>query len=472
MRCSIRTRLTLWFSAMMVGGLTVLSVGVLFLHARWVRAQFDAELASTGMTLSRMMDEELSESGNLRQAAAEARGEIEVPGRATAILDGGGHLLTAHWNGFPSNERSALEDSPGPRFTTVRADRVAWRVVTTRRSSSAGIYVVLVAGSLAELDRQQTLLVRVLLVATPLIALITAGVSWWVASSALRPVTIMAAEAQAITASSFNQTLMAPIPTDELGQLARAFNQLLGRLAAALQTQRQFMADASHELRTPVSVIQTAAEVTLEQEQPDDGDYREALTIVNEQSVRLGRMVEGMIVLARADAGGYRLVRRPLYVDDTVAECVRAVSVVAATRRINLSSSLRPDVLVNADDDLLHQLVTNLLENAVHYTPPGGVVTVAVRCEPAWAIITVSDTGPGIAAIDRERVFERFVRLDEARTGPAGAGLGLPIARWIAGLHGGTLTLEPNPLGGCLFVARLPWKPQATHESSVTSPQS
>ena len=217
------------------------------------------------------------------------------------------------------------------------------------------------------------------------------------------------------------------------------------------------MADASHELRTPVSVIQTAAEVTLERQAREDWEYREALTIVNEQSTRLSRMVEDMFVLARADAGGYRLTRRPLYVDEIVAECVRAVSVVAATRDIQLTTTLESDVSVNADDGLLRQLVTNLLDNAVQYTPPGGVSD-SHRLERCRLVRPSRCLTPdrAFAPADRERVFERFVRLDPARSATSGAGLGLPIARWIAEQHDGTLTVEQNAAGGCLFVVRLP----------------
>ncbi len=459
MRFSIRTRLTLWYSALMVVALTAFSVGVLWLHARWGRAQFDSELASLGAATSRVMQEELGESGNLEKAVLETRTSMDVPGRATAILDPGGRPMAAHWHGFQYDMTTLTADVlPQMRFATQSVSGTAWRVLRRRESSPAGDYVILIAGTLDQLGRQQYLLSRVLLVATPLIVLVTADVSWWVASSALRPVTVMAAQAEAITARSADRRLYAATATDELGQLARAFNRLLNRLGTALQMQRQFMADASHELRTPVSVIQTAAEVTLERPVREDWEYREALTIVNEQSTRLSRLVEDMLVLARADAGGYRLTRRPIYMDELVAECVRAVSVVAATQDIELVTVIEPDVSVNADDGLLHQLVTNLLDNAVQYTPPGGSVTVSVDDDAASATITVSDTGSGIPPADRERVFERFVRLDPARSATSGAGLGLPIARWIAEQHEGTLTVEQNAVGGCLFVVRLPVK--------------
>ena len=202
--------------------------------------------------------------------------------------------------------------------------------------------MILVGGPLDQVEQQHRLLARVLQVATPLIVLMTAGLSWWVASSALRPITILAGEAGEITARSTDSRLDAPSSADEVGQLARAFNQLLERLGQSLRMQRSFMADASHELRTPVSVIRTAAEVTLGRDTREEGEYREALTVVHQQSARLTRMVEDMLVLARADAEGYPLTRRPLYVDEIVAECVRAATVVAVTRHIRISTDSRP----------------------------------------------------------------------------------------------------------------------------------
>ena len=298
----------------MVVALTVLGLGVLWLHARWGLAQFDSEVGSLGAATSRVIREELGESHNLARAVAETHTAMEVPGWATAILDTSGRPLAAHWHWGFLYDRGMWppDDRPQPAFRTLDSGGTAWRGLVRRESSPAGDYAIFIAGPLAPLERQQALLARVLLVAMPLIVLATAVVSWWVASSALRPVTIMAARAEAMTAGSTNWRLDGPAGTDELGQLARAFNRLLDRLAAASHTQRQFMADASHELRTPVSVIQTAAEVTLERPGREDWEYREALTIVNEQSTRLSRMVEDMLVLARADAGGYRLTPHPV----------------------------------------------------------------------------------------------------------------------------------------------------------------
>lgn len=457
MRPSIRLRLTLWFSIVMAAALTMFGLGVLSLHARWGHAQFDAELADTAGALSRTMQEELGETGNLRRAVQETRLSMEVPGRATAILDPRGQPIAARWNGLSADANAFPIATVGrPLFRTMNQGRDGWRVLTRYESSPAGDYVILVGGPLDQVEQQHRLLARVLQVATPLIVLMTAGLSWWVASSALRPITILAGEAGEITARSTDWRLDVPSSADEVGQLARAFNQLLERLGQSLRMQRSFMADASHELRTPVSVIKTAAEVTLGRETREEGEYREALTVVHQQSERLTRMVEDMLVLARADAEGYPLTRRPLYVDEIVAECVRAAAVVAVARDIRISTHVQPDVSIQGDEDLLRRLVTNLLDNAVQYTPRGGAVAVGLDSDGASVTVTVVDTGPGIPLADRERVFERFVRLDLARSATSGAGLGLPIARWIAEQHGGTLIIEQDSRGGCRFVLRLP----------------
>jgi two-component system, OmpR family, sensor kinase len=471
MSMSIRLRLALWFSTVMAIALTAFGVGALWLHTRWAAAQFDSELNNLGEALGQVMQEELGESGNLLRAVRETRNSIDVADRATAILDVNGKPMAAHWHGFDADGVFAPHDRLQHQLiTTIGASGNMWRVLQRPERSPAGDYTIVVAGPLERIARQRVLLSRVLLVAGSLMILVTAAVSWWVASSAIRPVSTMASEAAAISAKSPDWRLNAPSDTDELGQLARAFNDLLARLGAASRTQRQFMADASHELRTPVSVIQTATEVTLNQPRRREAEYREALTIISEQSARLSRLVQDMFVLARADAGGYHVPMRGLYVDEVVEEAVRAVAVVAAAKGLGLTWEIQPDVAIDGDDGLLHRMMTNLLDNAVQHTPTGGSVNVVLTADTATVTITVADTGPGIQEADRDRAFDRFVRLDPARSAESGGGLGLPIARWIAEQHHGTLSLEPS-LRGCVFVVRLPLPRSATLHHGQAEPE-
>jgi two-component system OmpR family sensor kinase len=276
----------------------------------------------------------------------------------------------------------------------------------------------------------------------------------WLASIGLRPITDMAQRAARIAPNGL-EDLGQTARTDELGQLADAFNGLVARLRATLQAQRQFMADASHELRTPVSVVRATADVMLSRDHRDEAEYREAMVIVGGQTRRLSRLVDDMLVLARADAGGYPLRPVDLYLDEVVAECRRAVDVLATERGVTIRSGASPDIPFRGDEDLLRRLVLNVLQNAVQHTPAGGSVGVDIRQETEAVRIRVTDEGPGIPADDQVRIFDRFVQLDAARRGQ-GAGLGLPIARWIAEAHRGTLVLERSGPAGSTFCLSLP----------------
>jgi signal transduction histidine kinase len=226
-------------------------------------------------------------------------------------------------------------------------------------------------------------------------------------------------------------------------------------ITEALRLQRQFMADASHELRTPVSVARAAADVALSRPHRDEPEYREALTIVGAQATRLGRLVEDMLVLARADAGGYQLRPVNLYFDELVADCRRAVDLLATERGVTIRLAGATDLACRGDEDLLRRLVLNVLQNAVQHSPAGGAVVVDLDQEAGRVRLRVTDTGPGIAPADRERIFDRFVQLDPSRRGQ-GTGLGLPIARWIAEAHRGTVFLERSGPDGSTFCVVLP----------------
>src|SRR5262249_2188333 len=212
-------------------------------------------------------------------------------------------------------------------------------------------------------------------VGIPLVLLLAAAGGLWLASIGLRPITEMAQRAAALAPGGM-EDLGQSDRRDELGQLARAFNGLVARLRQALHTQRQFMADASHELRTPVSVIQSAADVTLARERRGESEYRHALTTVGIEARRLGRLVDDMLVLARADAGRYPPRRVNMYLNELAVECQRAVDVLARERGVTIRTSAAGDVPFCGDEDLLRRMLLNLLQNAVTHTRAGGVVMV------------------------------------------------------------------------------------------------
>ena len=250
-------------------------------------------------------------------------------------------------------------------------------------------------------------------------------------------------------------------PRDELGKLATAFNELLARLNAAFTQQRQFMADASHELRTPLSVMHTAAGVTLKQPHRAEGEYREAIEMLNEQTRRLSRIVKDMFILARADAGRYPLTRSALYLNDLLKEVAHAGSLLASDKNIPVQIENSFEAAFNGDEDLLRQMVLNLVDNAIKYTPSGTHIRLSLTQQQNEYLIIVSDDGPGIPSEAKPRIFERFFRADKARSRPVetdggGAGLGLAISRWIAEAHDGSLELTQSDKSGTTFLIKLP----------------
>jgi len=450
---SLRARLTIWYVMALVAILTVFAAGVLALQRRVGMQRIDGALDATAAQLTNMLREELRELDAPKLAAEESVSVIASPGNAMAILDRDGGVLSARLGALSLTDLVA-GGVPASGIRTVETAHGAWRVHVDPRTLEGVDVFFVVASPLSDLARDQRELREAMALGIPIALLLAAAGGLWIASIGLRPVTAMARRAVAIPLTG-EDDLGPPLRDDELGQLTRAFNGLVGRLRAALQTQRQFMADASHELRSPVSVIRAAADVALSRRSRDESEYREALTIAGAQSCRLGTLVEDMLVLARADAGGYPFRPIDFYLDDAIDECQRAVGLIAADRRVALHVTGASDVPVRADTELLRRLVVNLLQNAVQHTPPGGAVAIDVAVNGAEVGIRVTDGGAGIADDDRARVFDRFVQLDPSRRGE-GAGLGLTIAKWIAERHGGSLTIESSGPRGTTFRVLLP----------------
>jgi signal transduction histidine kinase len=220
------------------------------------------------------------------------------------------------------------------------------------------------------------------------------------------------------------------------------------------------MADASHELRTPVAILCGEADVALSQATRSPEDYRESLDILRAEAQRLKHIVEDLFTLARADAGQYPLTLTDFYLDELVTECSRSVRTLAAAKHITIYYDTSKEMPIHADEALLRRMIVNLLDNAIKYTPPGGKVSVTWDVQDSQYRITVSDTGQGIPGDLQSRIFERFFRVDKARSRSendgGGAGLGLSISRWIVQAHAGQLELTRSDTGGSTFTVLLP----------------
>ncbi len=454
MQVSLRARLTAWYSLLVVLTIAVFATAVLWLHWRLLLKQFDQGLQSTAATADNVFAEELEELKDRSRAAAEMTELVGTDGGAVQVLDSSGAPVGPDTRVMPLPRDTGSAGAVPLTETLTGPGGQQWRVLVRRRTIGGQDYYFAAGMPLAHALEQWQTLLRVSLIGLPLALLFAAVGGWWLGWYGLRPMQQIVTEAQAITARTPESRLTIRPSITELAQLAGSFNHVLDRLSSALTTQRRFMADASHELRTPVSIARTAAQVTLGQQRRGEGEYREALGVIAKQTSRLTRLVDDMLVLARADGGGYPMVAAQVRLDQLVAECVREFGAPAEDRNIALHATVKP-LTLTGDESLLRRMLSNLIGNAVTYTPHGGSVDISLSATDSRLLVRVSDTGPGIPTEDRERVFERFVRLDPARAA-GGSGLGLAIARWIAEAHGGTLRVESSNSSGTVFAASLP----------------
>jgi heavy metal sensor kinase len=276
---------------------------------------------------------------------------------------------------------------------------------------------------------------------------------WWLVGRALRPIAEISSAAAKISAGDLAQRISAADTESELGQLAAVLNSTFGRLETAFAQQQQFAADAAHELRTPVSVILTQTQTALARER-DAAGYRQTVEACQRAAQRMRRLIESLLELARFDAGQEVMQRLKFDLAKTVANGVEMVQPLAAEQGVRIITELEP-LAIPGDSERLTQVVTNLLTNAIQFSPRDGEVRVRLATREGMAILEVSDPGKGIAPEDLRRVFERFYRADKSRTGAGNSGLGLAICKSIVEAHGGTIEAASGGQGAT-FTLRLP----------------
>lgn len=295
--------------------------------------------------------------------------------------------------------------------------------------------------------------------ALPLLAVLAALGGFRITRQAFRPVTQMAETARAIgTGSDLSQRIETDGRGDELNQLGDTMNEMLARLQASFEAERQFSSDVSHELRTPIAVIRSQCEFALSG-QAGEEEKREAFEAVLKQSERMNSIVSQLLLLSRAENGKFVPEREPVELNvlcETVCEELEAM---AAERQVELTWNTE-ELQITGDETLLIRMVNNLVSNAIRYNRPGGSAEVSLRKRGKYAVLTVRDTGIGIRREDLGQIFNRFYRADRSRSSE-GTGLGLSMAAWIARVHGGSIRAESVYGEGSVFTAELPIEEQA-----------
>jgi heavy metal sensor kinase len=330
-------------------------------------------------------------------------------------------------------------------------------VRTTPVAAEGKIYVVQLAYPLDDFNEALNRFRRVLFLSSPLLLLLASAGGYWLSRRALGPVDQITREARSISAQNLSSRLAVPHTGDELQRLSETLNGMLERLEQAFRRITQFTADASHELRTPVALMRTRAEVILRRSRSEE-EYRETLRQILEDLQRTSALIENLMLLARADSGAQALERTRINMAESIQEACLEGRALAETKQISLQAELpEAPVWIDGDANSLLRLILILLDNAVKYTPPQGRITVALYSNDGSAVAEVRDSGIGIAAQDLPHIFERFFRADPARSRQTGgAGLGLAIGKWIVEAHGGTIAAQSRPGEGSVFQVKIP----------------
>jgi heavy metal sensor kinase len=491
---TLRARLTLWYSVLLGVPLIALALGFYLMFAQMLHDRTDQFIGDALSAFSRELVAERRAALSPIAAIRTTVNEVRFQELHIVILDSASQVVaTSPESGMEAQadpDRGANGRPRDPLSEQVAASLAGrGRTMSQSRavtvSTARGDYLVngrpltidgqrfVLAGAYSLRDTEALLgrVREILSVAVPLLLLIAITGGYFLAMRNLGPLSAMAARAAEISAANLQDRL--PVAGGaELAGLARVVNSLLDRLEASFGQQRRFMADASHELRTPAAIVRIEADVTLAQPSRSEHDYRESLTVVQSAARRMTRIVDDLLLLARADAGVAVEHREHVYLEEIVHDVASGVRRLAESRRVRVDVASVVDAPIFADVDLVGRCVLNLLDNAIKHSPAGSAVRMEMARNGNACELRVIDAGPGIPADVQPRVFDRFFRGDttalagdqrvspESDAGtPGGAGLGLAIARRIAELHAGRLDLVESRPGYTEFCLALPLDP-------------
>jgi len=474
MPSSVRARLTIWHAGAVACVLLILALATYVLLRQDSIRRVDSSLEDVTNSFLATVQAEIRDAHgteDFKQCVAAAIQEHSYRETTFSVFDSGGKLvmtspvspalLDSEIDRYTDLRRRGTLNEPRRRpFRTLTASGHLYRGYSRAFLAEGSSYVLVALESLRSEQAFMAALGQTYALVIPLAVLLASLGGYFLARRSLSPVTLMSDQAEHISATNLRDRLIIKNKTDELGRLAGSFNRLLDRLEESFELQRRFVADASHELRTPVAILSGEAEVALSKADRSPEEYRESLEILRKESFRLKKIIEDLFTLTRADIGQLPLTKSAFYLEELVTDCVHNCRTLAQAKKITLQCSPAPELPLEADEALLRRMFLNLLDNAIKYTPNSGAVSVSCEhCEGSY-LIAIADTGPGVPKELQGRVFERFFRADKSRTpsdsANGGAGLGLAICRWIAEAHHGTLELTGSGASGSTFTFSIP----------------
>jgi heavy metal sensor kinase len=459
---SIRVRLTGWYavalSLMLIVYATATYVAVRHEFFEQLDDQIHDDFESVEGFLKPLPDGRVAWSGD------RPRDPDNDDDRSSEAWSAGGDQIyrSGAFTALPSVPWAAI--GAQARYETIVSNGLRWRVLTGPSLVGGRSVAIRVSRSEERVRRQLWEVLTVLVFGFPMVVVVAGIGGYLLARRALTPIDHLATEAQRITAERLHERLSVPNQHDEIGRLAAVINEAFARLESSFDQLRRFTADASHELRTPLSVIRGIGESGLG-ETRTPAEYKEAIGSMLEEVDRLTNVVDTLLRLSHGDAGTVRLARESFDLGQLAREVGASLGVLAEERRQRLRFDVAEGVRVIADRLVLREAVTNVVDNAIKYSPESSTIEIRVRSEGGRASLTVADEGSGIAAEHRERIFHRFFRLDESRSrDEGGTGLGLAIAKWAVEANGGQITVDNGATGGAVFRMVLPARTPSTSD--------
>jgi two-component system, OmpR family, sensor kinase len=461
-RRSVRTRLTLWYTSLLAVIFLIVGIIAYTLVSYTLHRETDSALRSVAVTLA---DRDSGETHPLFPPDVD-----EIFRRFFGSPPMGPYFEWLNPGTRPEDEPNEPNLPPFSRLARQNAlggiatfetfeglQAYPVRVLTWPVVRSGRVIAVVRVGT-SQMNLEKTLSNFLLIMAGlfPLALALAGGGGWFLAHRALLPVDRMAQAARTIGAGHLSARIELTGANDELDRLAETLNEMLTRLEAAFTEMRQFTADASHELQTPLTILRGEIEIALRSTRSPQ-EYVEVMRSALEEIERISLLVEGLLLLARSDAGVLKMDFKPLDLMTLLEDALSQLSPMARAKSISLTLGELEPVEVRGDAVHLRRLLINLVDNAIKYTPSGGTVKVSIDRQDEWVKLAVDDTGIGIPPEERQKVFQRFYRSPEARSGSqGGSGLGLAIVKSIVEAHGGRVELEGEPGKGSSFAVLLP----------------
>ncbi len=451
----IRLKLTAWYFAVLGVTLTLFGGIAYFAMQESIEATVDESLRDQAHGIRELMTQFLPEGTERVADELREHSELEEEGDLSQVSDEDGHWIY----------RSSLMERYGvpstgigkPALASLRLKDMPLRVLTSEAKLGGRTYRIQVAVPMDDFYDALDHFKWMLFLLSPLLLILASAGGYWMSRRALRPVDEINKGAQSITSKNLSSRLSVPQSHDELQRLSETLNAMLQRLESAFKRITQFTADASHELRTPVALMRTTAEISLRKPRDQD-EYREALTQILRELEKTSALIEKLMLLARADAGAEALQFARIDLIGSLRDACQQGQTLAEAKQVCFQSEIgNSHVFVEGDEHALERLFLILIDNAVKYTQPGGQVTASLAESNGFAVIELRDNGIGIPEDDLPHIFERLYRADKARSRDlGGVGLGLAIGQWIAQAHGGLVEVQSKPGHGSVFRVRLP----------------